>query len=44
LDTDINNVLGVPLTSNTALEGFPGNVAVPVEASGLAGVRLVTGV
>lgn len=35
LATDINTVLVVPLTSNTALEGFPGNVMVPAEASGL---------
>ncbi|MFB2554881.1 type II toxin-antitoxin system PemK/MazF family toxin [Herbiconiux liangxiaofengii] len=35
LATDINTVLVIPLTSNTALEGFPGNVAIPVEASGL---------
>lgn len=35
LDTDINTVLVVPLTSNTALEGFPGNVLVPAAASGL---------
>jgi mRNA interferase MazF len=25
----------VPLTSNTALESFPGNAAIPIEASGL---------
>lgn len=35
LATDIGTVLVVPLTSNTALEAFPGNVLVPVEASGL---------
>ena len=35
LATEIATVLVVPLTSNTALEAFPGNVLVPVEASGL---------
>lgn len=35
LATDIATVLVVPLTSNTALEAFPGNVLVPVDASGL---------
>lgn len=35
LDTDIAAVLLVPLTSNVALEAFPGNVLVPAEASGL---------
>lgn len=35
LDTDIATVLLVPLTSNVALEAFPGNVLVPAEASGL---------
>nr|WP_228514148.1 type II toxin-antitoxin system PemK/MazF family toxin [Frondihabitans sp. VKM Ac-2883] len=35
LATDISTVLVVPLTSNTALEAFPGNVLVPVETSGL---------
>lgn len=35
LATDIATVQVVPLTSNTALEAFPGNVLVPVEASGL---------
>jgi mRNA interferase MazF len=35
LATDITTVLVVPLTSNTALEAFPGNVLLPVEASGL---------
>jgi mRNA interferase MazF len=35
LATDIATVLAVPLTSNTALEAFPGNVRVPIEASGL---------
>jgi mRNA interferase MazF len=35
LATDISTVLVVPLTSNVALEAFPGNVLVPVEASGL---------
>lgn len=36
LATNINTVQVVPLTSNTALEAFPGNVLVPIEASGLA--------
>jgi mRNA interferase MazF len=31
----INTVIVVPLTSNTALVAFPGNVLVPVDASGL---------
>lgn len=35
LDTEINTVLVVPLTSNTSLEAFPGNVLVPAESSGL---------
>jgi mRNA interferase MazF len=35
LATQIATVLVVPLTSNVALEAFPGNVLVPVEASGL---------
>jgi mRNA interferase MazF len=35
LATDIATVLVVPLTSNTDLEAFPGNVLVPAEASGL---------
>ncbi|MEV4737445.1 MULTISPECIES: type II toxin-antitoxin system PemK/MazF family toxin [unclassified Microbacterium] len=35
LDTQINTVLVVPLTSNTTLEGFPGNVLIPAAASGL---------
>jgi mRNA interferase MazF len=35
LATEISTVLVVPLTSNTTLEAFPGNVLVPVEASGL---------
>lgn len=35
LATEIATVLVVPLTSNVALEAFPGNVLVPVEASGL---------
>jgi mRNA interferase MazF len=35
LATDISTVLVVPLTSNIALEVFPGNVLVPAEASGL---------
>lgn len=35
LASDIRTVLVVPLTSNTALESFPGNVFVPRETSGL---------
>ena len=35
LATEIATVLVVPLTSNVALEAFPGNVLVPVDASGL---------
>ena len=35
LATRIATVLVVPLTSNTALEAFPGNVLVPAEVSGL---------
>lgn len=35
LASRINTVLVVPLTSNTALEAFPGNVLIPSEASGL---------
>ena len=35
LATQIATVLVVPLTSNVALEAFPGNVLVPVDASGL---------
>jgi len=35
LATSIATVLVVPLTSNTALESFPGNVLIPAEASGL---------
>lgn len=35
LATKIATVLVVPLTSNVALEAFPGNVLVPVDASGL---------
>lgn len=35
LATRIATVLVVPLTSNVALEAFPGNVLVPVDASGL---------
>lgn len=35
LATTIATVQVVPLTSNTALEAFPGNVLVPAEASGL---------
>jgi mRNA interferase MazF len=33
--SDVNTVITVPLTSNTALGRFPGNVLVPTEASGL---------
>lgn len=35
LATQISTVLVVPLTSNIALEAFPGNVLIPVDASGL---------
>lgn len=35
LATQIATVSVVPLTSNVALEAFPGNVLVPVDASGL---------
>lgn len=35
LATRIATVLVVPLTSNIALEAFPGNVLVPVDTSGL---------
>lgn len=35
LSSQIATVLVVPLTSNVALEAFPGNVLIPVEASGL---------
>lgn len=35
LATDIRTILVVPLTSNTALEAFPGNVLVPAESAGL---------
>ncbi|WP_353827316.1 type II toxin-antitoxin system PemK/MazF family toxin [Agromyces sp. SYSU T0242] len=35
LATRIATVLVVPLTSNVALEAFPGNVLVPVDAAGL---------
>lgn len=35
LESSINTVLVVPLSSNTTLEAFPGNVLVPAEASGL---------
>ena len=35
LATQIATVLVVPLTSNVAIEAFPGNVLVPVDASGL---------
>lgn len=35
LATSITTVQVVPLTSNTALEAFPGNVLLPAEASGL---------
>ncbi len=35
LATTIETVLVVPLTSNTGLEAFPGNVLIPIDASGL---------
>lgn len=35
LATDISTVQVIPLTSNTGLEMFPGNVLIPSEASGL---------
>lgn len=35
LATQIATVLVVPLTSNVALEAFPGNVLISVDASGL---------
>ena len=35
LATDVRTVLTVPLTTNTALEAFPGNVLVPAESAGL---------
>ena len=35
LSTQIATALVVPLTSNIALEAFPGNVLIPVDASGL---------
>ncbi len=35
LATDIATALVVPLTSNLALEAFPGNVLIPVAASKL---------
>lgn len=35
LATEIATVLVVPLTSNVAFEAFPGNVLVPIDASGL---------
>lgn len=35
LSTQIATVLVVPLTSNVTLEAFPGNVLIPVDASGL---------
>lgn len=35
LSTQIATVLVVPLTSNLALEAFPGNVLISVDASGL---------
>ncbi|HEU0257228.1 MAG TPA: type II toxin-antitoxin system PemK/MazF family toxin [Microbacteriaceae bacterium] len=36
LATNIETVLVVPLTSNTRLAEFPGNVLIPAEVSGLA--------
>lgn len=35
LATEISTVLLIPLTSNRALEAFPGNVLIPIDASGL---------
>lgn len=35
LATQIATVLVVPLTSNVALEAFPGNVLIPIDNSGL---------
>ncbi|TFD54603.1 type II toxin-antitoxin system PemK/MazF family toxin [Cryobacterium frigoriphilum] len=35
LATEIATVLVVPVTSNLALEAFPGNVLIPVDGSGL---------
>lgn len=35
LSSQIETVLVVPLTSSVGLEAFPGNVLVPVDASGL---------
>ncbi|GAA2224933.1 type II toxin-antitoxin system PemK/MazF family toxin [Herbiconiux moechotypicola] len=35
LETTISTVTVVPLTPNTGLEAFPGNVLLPAEASGL---------
>lgn len=35
LATEISTILVVPLTSNIALEAFPGNVLIPLDASGL---------
>jgi mRNA interferase MazF len=35
LASDIATVLVVPVTSNLTLEAFPGNVLIPVDASGL---------
>lgn len=34
--THIGTVVVVPLTSNTALDVFPGNVLIPAESSGLS--------
>lgn len=44
LQTAINTVLVVPLTSNTAHQSFPGNVLIPADDSGLErdSVALVT--
>jgi mRNA interferase MazF len=36
LATHIRTVLVVPMTSNTALDVFPGNVLIPAESSGLS--------
>ncbi|MFT3799432.1 type II toxin-antitoxin system PemK/MazF family toxin [Microbacterium sp.] len=35
LASNLNTVVVVPLTSNTSHEAFPGNVRLPVEATGL---------
>jgi len=35
LESKLKTILVVPLTTNTALEAFPGNVLIPAAASGL---------